>query len=203
MRAEPNEEDLRVAVKAEIRTRRRALRRALPAAARAARSDSIMRRVQELSEWRDARTVLAFVSMRTEVQNQSLVEAAWDSGRRVATSRLSASRDDLTLHEWRRGDILEESGMMFSQPTADAAPVPEEEIDLVLVPALAVDERGHRIGFGKGFYDRLLPRLSRAVRVAVAFDFEIIAEVPERPGDEVVDLIVTDARTVRTGARGG
>jgi len=145
--------------------------------------------------------VLAFVSMPTEVQTGALVERAWREGKRVATTRLSASRDDLTLHQWAEGDALEESGMMFLQPAASAPPVDEASVDLVLVPALAVDDRGQRIGFGKGFYDRLLPRLPRALRVALIFDFERVPEVPVRPGDEPVDVVVTDARVIRTRAR--
>jgi 5-formyltetrahydrofolate cyclo-ligase len=90
--------------------------------------------------------------------------------------------------------------MMFRQPAASAPPIADASIDLVLVPALAVDERGHRIGYGKGFYDRLLPRLA-ALRVALVFDFERIVEVPVRAGDVPVDVIVTDERVIRTGAR--
>jgi 5-formyltetrahydrofolate cyclo-ligase len=89
--------------------------------------------------------------------------------------------------------------MMFLQPPEHAPSVADGDVDLVIVPALAADERGHRIGYGKGFYDRLLPRLSGATRLCVIFDFELVAEVPNRPGDEMVDLIVTDARIARTG----
>lgn len=201
MPRELDEDALRAGVKEEIRARRRALRRALPKDARERRSAAIAHRVAELDEWRAAHTVLMFVSMRTEVQMRSLVELAWSEGKRVATTRMNAERDDLTLHLWNDGDPLEESGMMFSQPREDAERIAEDEVDLVLVPALALDERGHRIGYGKGFYDRLLPRLTRATRVAVVFHFELIAEVPEREGDEPVDVIVTDERVVRTGAR--
>lgn len=202
-KGEPYEDALRAGVKDEIRARRRALRKAIPKEARHARSEAIATRVRALPEWGAARTVLAFVSMRTEVQTDTLVRAAWSEGKRVATTRLTEDRDDLTLRAWNDGDELEESGMLFRQPLAGSVPVDESEVDLVLVPALAVDERGHRIGYGKGFYDRLLPRLTRALRVAIIFDFERIAEVPNRSGDEPVDVIVTDAHTVRTGARSG
>jgi len=201
MSGDHDDDALRVGVKDEIRARRRALRRALPADARERRSAAIAERVHSLDEWQSAETILAFISMRTEVQTRALVELAWNEKKRVAAPRMSAERDDLTLREWREGDELEESGMMFLQPLTSAAPVAEETIALVLVPALAVDDRGQRIGYGKGFYDRLLPRLVGATRVAVVFDFERIAEVPNRAGDQPVDVIVTDARVVRTGAR--
>ncbi len=184
-------------MKAEIRTRRRAVRRAMPHDARLARSKAICARVAELPEWERAKTVLLFVSMRSEVQTGELAALARASNKRVAAPRMNATFDELELAEWREDDPLEEGGMMFLQPPADAPPVDESEIDLAIVPALAVDPRGHRIGYGKGFYDRLLPRLSRALRVAVIFDFERVAEVPDRAGDEPVDVVITDAQTIR------
>lgn len=197
---DPAEDALRTAMKDEIRTRRRAVRRAMPHDARLARSSEITRRITELPEWERARTVLLFVSMRSEVQTGELVSRARAEDKRVAAPRMNATFDDLELVEWREGDGLEESGMMFLQPPASAPPIDGAEIDLAVVPALAVDARGHRIGFGKGFYDRLLPRLSRALRVAVIFDFERVAEVPDQPGDQPVHLVVTDARTIRAGS---
>ena len=198
---EPSQEQearLRVRVKEEMRTRRKAVRRALPHSARVARSEAICERVMALPEWESASTVLAFVSMRTEVQTERAVAAARAAGKRVVATRMNETFDDLALREWRADDPLEESGNLFLQPSKDAPSVDPDEIDLVLVPALAVDERGHRVGYGKGFYDRLLPRLTHATRVAVVFDFERVAEVPEREGDQRVDVIVTDARVDRT-----
>ncbi|MCB9595881.1 MAG: 5-formyltetrahydrofolate cyclo-ligase [Sandaracinaceae bacterium] len=200
MPRDPDEDSIRLQLKGEIRTRRLATRRALPAEGRDQRSAAITERVLALPEWAAARTVLAFVSMGREVQTGALVEAAWRDGKAVATTRMTPARDDLELRAWREGDELEESGMMFRQPRETSERVADEAIDLVLVPALAVDERGHRIGYGKGFYDRLLPRLD-ALRVALIFDFERIVEVPTRPDDQPVDVIVTDARVIRTGAR--
>ena len=63
--------------------------------------------------------------------------------------------------------------------------------------ALAVDPRGYRIGYGGGYYDRLLPQLQNALSCAVVYDFQLVAEVPELPFDVTVDLIVTDAQVIR------
>ena len=123
---------IRAQVKDEIRRRRRSLRRGFPTDAREARSKAISERVRALPEWDAAQTVLAFVSMRTEVQTGSLVEAAWDAGKRVAAPCMNATFDDLVLREWARGAELEESGLRFLQPLREAASVPEEEVDLEL-----------------------------------------------------------------------
>ncbi|MFK7990763.1 MAG: 5-formyltetrahydrofolate cyclo-ligase [Sandaracinaceae bacterium] len=200
----PSDEEvafLRVAVKSEIRDRRKRTRKALPREARWARSASICERVVGLPEWERAKTVLAFVSMVKEVQTKAAIENAWAAGKRVAVPRMNADFDGLELRELSADTELEESGMMFLQPPEDAPTVADEDIDLVLVPALAVDERGHRVGYGKGLYDGLLPRLKRALRVAVVFDFERIAEVPDRDADERVDVVITDARIDRCPPR--
>lgn len=188
---------LRAEMKAEIRTRRRAVRRAMPHEARLARSSAICERLIALPEWAEARTVLAFVSMRNEVQTQEAVAAARAAGKRVGATRMLPDHSDLEVREWRLEDALEESGQMFQQPPPGAPPIAGDEVDLVIVPALAADARGYRIGYGKGYYDRLLPTLPRAFRAAVIFDFELIAEVPEHPYDTPVDMVITDLRAER------
>ena len=191
-----SDSNLRAAVKAEIRKRHRAIRRALPPEARERRSAAICERLQALEEWSGAKTVLAFASMPTEVQTQRAVSAAWRAGKRVGAPAMSASRDELIVREWTADTVLEESGMRFMQPPSSAPAIEVGTIDFVLVPALAIDSRGHRIGFGKGFYDHLLPRL-RAVRAGLLFDFERVLEVPNRRGDVPIHILVTDSRTVR------
>ena len=82
-------------------------------------------------------------------------------------------------------------------PRADAKRLDAASADVVLVPAVALDERGYRIGHGKGYYDALLPELPNARRIGMIFDFQLIAEVPITPGDVPVHVIVTDRRTIR------
>jgi 5-formyltetrahydrofolate cyclo-ligase len=200
---DPAEDLLRARIKVELRSRRRAIRKAMPHEARLARSASLCARLIELPEWQRATTVLGFVPMRSEVQIHPAIADARAAGKRVGALRLTADREDVEIREWREDAELEESGMMFLQPPADAPPLDPREIDFVIVPALAADERGHRIGFGKGTYDRLVPRLPRAFRAAVIYDFELIAEVPDRQGDERVDAVATDARLLRIDRRGG
>ena len=88
---------------------------------------------------------------------------------------------------------MEERGLGFREPSADAPLA--EHLDVVIVPALAVDGRGFRLGYGAGFYDRALPRYRPPARaVAVIFDFQLAPELPIGPHDVAVDTIVTDAR---------
>ena len=93
---------------------------------------------------------------------------------------------------------LDERGHGFAEPPPDARQVEIDESLLVIVPALAVDPHGQRIGYGRGYYDRLLKRIAPpAFALAVAYDFEVVAEVPVTEGDYAVDMVVTDMRTFR------
>jgi 5-formyltetrahydrofolate cyclo-ligase len=93
---------------------------------------------------------------------------------------------------------MEERGFGFREPPPGA---PEAtSLDVILVPALQIDARGHRIGYGAGYYDRTLPRFAPpAVAIGVAFDFQLISEVPITEGDVAVSMVVTDQRILRVG----
>lgn len=189
------EDDLRRKVKAELRTRMRAVRKALGPEARAARSAKIAERVLARPEWESARTVMLFVSMPLEVDTTPLERAARAAGKRVAAPRMNET--GLEVRAWDEGMSVALTGrMQVPEPPESAPLVDEASIDLVIVPALALDERGARIGYGAGLYDGMLPRLRHARRVGVCFDFQLIAEVPETHGDERVHLVVSDLRTI-------
>ena len=86
--------------------------------------------------------------------------------------------------------------MGFDEPPVEGGAA---EVDLVIAPALAVDERGHRLGYGRGYYDRLLARLQPATTIVVAYDFQLIGEVPTTTSDVALDWVVTDRRSFRAG----
>jgi 5-formyltetrahydrofolate cyclo-ligase len=189
---EDEEVALRHRAKAELRTRILAVRRALPREARERRSSAIAEHVIAHAAFERAKVVAAYVAMRGEVDPAPIVRAARAAGKSVVLPRVDWEAERLTLHAHPDGASLEESGMGFWQPAADAPVVDAASVDLVLVPSVAVDERGMRIGMGKAFYDRLLPTLPNATSLALAFDFQLLAEVPSTPGDVKVALVATD-----------
>lgn len=189
------EHQLRQRAKLALRRQMRAVRAALPDSACDVRSQEIIRRVLQLDELEEATTVLAFASIRNEVRTRSLIDAMLDSGKRVALPRVV--EDNLALHLVQSHDELVEGAYSVPEPTEATPRVAPSDVEFALVPALAVDPRGYRIGYGGGYYDKLLPSLSKARTCAIAYDFQLIAEVPELPFDVAVDLIVTDTRLIR------
>jgi 5-formyltetrahydrofolate cyclo-ligase len=176
------------------------LRSAVPAEARAARASAAATRVLGLEPFVHARTLLTYAPIRAELSPEPIVGAARAAGKTVALPRVDFEAGQLRLHRWEPNATLEPGGFGVPEPPADAPSVPEADVDLVLVPALAADARGHRLGYGKGFYDQLLPTLPRAARVALIYDFQLLAELPNTPGDVPVHVIATDARIMVVGA---
>lgn len=193
--SETEHAELRRRSKQALRNQMRTVRAALPDSACDARSAEIHKRLFGLAELERAATVLAFASIRNEVRTEPSIEAAWSASKRVALPRVQG--DELSLHLVEPRTPLVPGSFSIPEPAEDAPRIEPGEIELALIPALAVDPRGYRIGYGGGYYDRLIPRLSEACTCALAYDFQLISEVPELRFDVAVDLVVTDARVIR------
>lgn len=195
----PDESYLRQRVKKELRRRFKALRNAMPADAIAARSVAAASQAQSLSWMSQVGSVASFSSVRSEIDTTPLESALLAQGARLAFPRVDLEKNAIVLHFCERSD-LEEGGFGVHEPPADA-PI-ADELDLILVPALAVDPRGFRVGYGKGFYDQLLaevrPRVERIA--AYAFDFQLVPETPNEAHDEPVDFVITDKRAFAVNA---
>jgi 5-formyltetrahydrofolate cyclo-ligase len=192
---------LRLQAKAELRKQMRALRAAIPEKARAARSEKIVQRVLASPAFERARSVGLFWPMldRNEVDVRAIDQIAREKSKLVAYPLLRGEGEmALVLSD---PASLQERGNGFAEPPENAVEVASEGL-LVVVPALAVDETGHRIGYGKGFYDRLLARIAPpASSLAVAYDFQLVAEVPATEHDRRVEVVVTDARILTIAAQ--
>jgi 5-formyltetrahydrofolate cyclo-ligase len=187
---------IRLKVKAELRKRLRGLRKTTPAEACLARSLALVARLEGHEAVVAARSVALFwpIEARHEVDLRSLDASLRARGVRVAYPAIDADTGVMTLRFVDQPEVLEEKGYGFLEPGGDA---PEAtELDVVVVPALAVDPTGHRIGYGAGYYDRTLPRYAPpAVSIAVAYDWQVVAEVPAGEHDVRCAWLVTDVRT--------
>ncbi len=191
------ERELRYRAKAVLRKRARALRNTVPRESALLRSARIAERIEALAFVASASRVALFhpIEGRNEVDLTALGDRLRARGVRVAYPSIDPDTRVMTFRFVADPASMEERGLGFCEPAPDAEEA--TELDVVVVPALQIDGRGHRIGYGAGFYDRALPRFAPPARsVGVAFDFQLVAEVPETPGDVTVSLIVTDERTL-------
>jgi 5-formyltetrahydrofolate cyclo-ligase len=192
---------LRYRAKAVLRQRARALRNTIPPGAIAERSARIAARLEALPAVVEARAVALFwpIEGRNEVDLTALDARLRAAGKRVAYPSIDPDTRVMTFRFVADPAALEERGLGFREPDPGAEEA--AALDVLVVPALQVDARGHRVGYGAGFYDRALPRFSPPARsIAVAFGFQLIAEVPDTEGDVPVTLVVTEDRILDPGA---
>lgn len=184
----------------------RARREALSAAERSVRAGAARDRllgVPELGEVK-GRTVAGYVAIKGELDPAPALAAIAAKGAEVALPRLSDDGSELRFHRSPPGHPLVAGRFGLSEPDPQSPAVALSEIDVMLVPGLAFDSEGRRLGFGRGYYDRALspiPPASRPALVGLAYDFQIISDCPFGDGDVGVDLVVTDARTIRPKVR--
>ena len=180
-----------------------AARDALDPAWRADASAAIAARIGGSRAFADAGVVLLTLPFRSEWDAMLVVARALAAGKIVAAPRVDAPARMLRVY--RIEDVARdvETGYRgIPEPRASCEEVPLARIEWVLVPGVAFDADGRRLGYGGGFYDRLLPGVpATAPRVAGAFEMQIVDHVPTAPHDIGVDIVVTEQRTVDRAAR--
>ena len=184
------------AAKVALRQRVLAARDVLPAAAQAAASAAIGARILARADFMSARTVLLTLPFGSEWDTIAVVRAALAAGKTVTMPRVDPATRTLVLHAIcdPARDVL--AGYRdIPEPRPACLPVSVDAIDFVLVPGVAFDRAGRRLGYGGGYYDRLLPLLpARAARVAGAFEVQLVDHVPAAPHDVAIDAVVTESR---------
>ena len=181
------------------RLRREALRRRRELSAGAVREKSsrIMGSIFSMNEWAEASLILFYVDSKdNEVETRGAIERAIREGRRVACPITNLATKTLVFSEIHGLDELVPGCFGLLEPREkQAKPVEVADASLVIVPGIAYDGQCNRLGYGGGFYDRVLAEAS-APSVAPAYDYQIVDEVPMGEYDQLVDRIVTETRVI-------
>jgi 5-formyltetrahydrofolate cyclo-ligase len=189
--------------KAALRKRARALRNTIPAEAIAERSARIRATLEGLPVVAAARRIGLFwpIVRRNEVDLRPLSAALRARGVLVAYPAIDQATGVMTFRLPPDPEAMEDRGLGFHEPSPEDPETPE--LDVIVVPALQVDARGYRIGYGAGHYDKTLPRFCPPARsVGVVFDFQVISEVPITEGDVAIDMVVSDERVIEVVREG-
>ncbi len=186
-------------MKAHLRREMKARLEAMPEAHAAGASGAACALLMALPEFTAARAVMLYHPIPGEVDCVPVAEAAWQAGKTVLLPRVTwekrymvalpcASLTDEHLRTGRHG---------LREPTGET-PFPPGRIDLIVVPALAFDERGNRLGRGGGFYDRFLAQPDcPPTTCGLAFELQVVGELPVGHHDRPVEILVTDRRVRR------
>jgi len=192
------------AAKQALRAARMTARDAILPAEHAAASDAIAARLASLPSFAAAQVLLLTLPYRSEWNTGRLFESARNAGKAIAVPRVDPVTRMLDLYAVADiGRDIAPGYRGIPEPAATLPRIDREAIDWVLVPGVAFDLTGRRLGYGGGFYDRLLPLLRPdAPRIAGAFDLQIVERVPATTHDLTVGLMVTETRILAPASRG-
>ena len=185
-------QDEKARLRQEVLARRDAL------ADRDRRSAALHARVQGLEWWAGAAAVSSFGGVKSEVETAPLIAAALAAGKRVAVPVVEGGR--LTLYRIESLEELAPAPFGLLEPPKELRRkhrrVVSTTISLFLVPGVAFDRTGGRLGYGKGYYDTLLRGIKPVVpKVGLGFDVQVVEQVPMGPDDVPLQVVVTESAT--------
>ena len=189
--------DVVAAAKRATRARARDARDGVEPAERRLAAQVLSHALLELSELESARVVLAFAALPNEIDPAPAVWRLRARGAAIAYPRIEAP-GVLGIHLVAHELELIAGPFGLAQPSEHAPRAARDSIDAVIVPGVAFDECGRRLGYGGGYYDRLLPTLRLdCLRIGIAFDEQIVSDIPVDEHDALVHIVVTPSRVIR------
>ena len=179
--------------KRRLRLRMKSLRRTQSAADNVILSEQIKQKLVRLKCVRDAQCIMAYYPHQGEVDLREFLQECMDSGKQVALPRI-VRRGVMVAVRYTADCDMHHNVHGIEEPK-QRVEIDPSNIDVVIVPALALGEDLHRIGYGGGYYDRYLKKTT-ATKIGVGFDFQIVPHLPKHAHDVPLDLIVSEIRTI-------
>lgn len=167
------------------------------------KSSAIFERLCSMEEYENAGVVLAYMSFGNEVMTQAFIQKCLSDGKRAALPRVGEADGAgrrLSVYEIRNMSHDIKAGFKgIPEPDPSCSyPVEPDKIDLAVIPGVAFDPDGNRLGYGAGYYDRFLPLLrADCLKAGVAFELQIAGKLPAYEHDFRLDMIITEIRSIR------
>lgn len=187
-----------MAAKKSLRAQVLAARDAMLPEVRQAAAQAITTRLCQMPQYREAGTVLTYMSFGTELDTHAFFDRVLSDGKIAVLPRIDKPTKSLALHRVNGHADLVDGVWGIREPRADAPTLAIDAIDMVLMPGLAFDRSGNRLGYGAGFYDRLLSRSAeKPFRIAAALDCQIVDAVPVDAHDRPCHCVITETQLLR------
>ena len=186
--------------KRALRAQTLALRNSKPASELDQLSSEITARLLEFPTVKEALTISTYLNVGSEVRTRGFVDWALGNGKRIIVPVVERANKRLIFSEFKAPEELGRGPHGIPEPKREfRRPVALEQADLILVPGVAWDRKGFRIGYGAGYYDRSINALrTHITTVGLAYEFQFISSVPRSRYDQRVDKIVTESRIIDT-----
>lgn len=192
-------------MKKRLREKLLKARDSIPTELKSVKESEIETRLFSLDGFKNAKTILMYVSFRSEVATRTCINTIIKLGKKLVLPLVDTRHKVLKLYEVKHTDELKPGYMGILEPgILKDRRCSLKEIDLVIIPGTGFDPKGNRLGYGGGYYDKLLSMESRELAevthittIALAFEEQIGEEIPSEPHDIKVDMIVTDKRVIK------
>ncbi|MDE7411965.1 MAG: 5-formyltetrahydrofolate cyclo-ligase [Paramuribaculum sp.] len=176
--------------KESIRRRVKARKQLLIETERIKAAESVFRRLEQLAAFHVSEKILMYHSLPDELSTISFLDK-WHNSKRFFLPRVNGVNLDILPYEQTS---LKIGAFHIEEPTGnDISDI--SEIELIIVPAVAYDRKGNRVGRGKGYYDRLLAE-SNALKIGIGYDFQLVDEIDTEEHDIPVDIVITESDTL-------
>ena len=147
--------------------------------------------------YKEAKSIFVFVSFGTEVDTHKIINHALANGKTICVPKIPSKKVGIEIYKINSFDDLKEGYFKVLEPKDNCPLASGDDMDLILMPGLAFDRDGGRIGYGAGFYDRFLEKMIVNVdKIAIAYDFQLMDNVPTNELDVRIDGIITQEKTI-------
>ena len=177
--------------KSEIRRKIKNLRMMLSEMEKASAAEEVFAQLEKTAAFMMADNILMYHSLPDELQTVKFLRK-WRDRKRFFLPRVNGVNLDILPYEETR---LELGSFHIEEPTGEDT-VDVDDIELMVIPAVAFDRKGNRLGRGKGFYDRLLST-SRATKIGVGYEFQLFDSIPSEPHDVAMDMVITQKTVIK------
>lgn len=161
------------------------------------KSKKIQKRLFELEEFKSTQIILFYISYDNEVFTHDMIKESMTLGKQVIVPKSNTQNNTLILSKLTSWDDLEIGAYQILEPKKECIKeISFETIDLIIVPGVVFDCKGNRIGHGKGYYDRLMNNTRDIPHIGLAFEFQIVDNVPVEKHDMAIDKIITEERVI-------
>jgi 5-formyltetrahydrofolate cyclo-ligase len=160
------------------------------------KSKEIKEKLFSLKQYDDAKTILFYVSYNGEVYTHDMIKEAMQEKKIVVpiSNKEKQTLDLSILESW--DDLLIGSYQILEPKKGCVKKIIIDDINLIIVPGVAFDIKGNRMGHGKGYYDRLLEK-GKAPIIGLCFEFQLVEKIPIEPHDKPVNILITEKRVIR------
>lgn len=158
------------------------------------KSKAIANVIMELPQYKEAERIMVYLPLEGEVNIKHLFGPAWEAGKELYVPVCEGQEPGVMQAAlYKKKSITTITKQKVMEPVF-ARYIDPEDLDLLLIPGLAFDKQGHRLGYGGGYYDRFFHRLNKkAVKIGITFDLQVFDEIPYETHDQFLDGLITES----------